>query len=461
VVAPGGGVAGARPLRGHGDPERHPRLVLRRRPLRRPVARRRARCRDARRRGRPRRRRRGSRPGPARSGSDAATERDRVLPVVRELVAAGVRVSVDTTRSAVAEACVEAGCGDGQRRLRRPGRPADGRGRRRVADALVIMHWRGHSAGMQQLAGYEDVIGEVRSELRRPGRPRRDGRGRPPAASCSTPVSGSPRTPRTTGRCCAGSTCSSTWGSRCWSGPRASGSSASSWPRPRASRAPPPGRDIATRRGQRARRQRGRLGRAGARRRVHDGRHRGRRRLPARRLAPPHTPREDRAVSDRIELRGLRVPREPRRVRPRASRRPGVRRRPGGARPTSRPPPPRTTWPTRCTTASSPSWPRASSAGPARDLIEAVAGEIAQAVLDSDARVRRRRGDAAQAVGADPADLRRRRGRPDPEPGVTRAILSLGSNLGDRGRAPAHGRRGPGGGRRGGCRRCSRRRRGA
>lgn len=104
-----------------------------------------------------------TRPGAQRI--DAATERDRVLPVVRELVAAGVRVSVDTTRSAVADACVEAGAAmvnDVSGGL------ADPRMAAVVAESRtpwVIMHWRGHSAGMQQLAGYEDVIGEVRSEL--------------------------------------------------------------------------------------------------------------------------------------------------------------------------------------------------------------------------------------------------------------------------------------------------------
>jgi dihydropteroate synthase len=29
----------------------------------------------------------------------------------------------------------------------------------------VLMHWRGHSAAMDQLAGYQDVVGEVRTEL--------------------------------------------------------------------------------------------------------------------------------------------------------------------------------------------------------------------------------------------------------------------------------------------------------
>ena len=40
---------------------------------------------------------------------DAAEECRRVLPVIRELTAAGVRTSVDTTRAEVAEAAIEAG----------------------------------------------------------------------------------------------------------------------------------------------------------------------------------------------------------------------------------------------------------------------------------------------------------------------------------------------------------------
>ena len=48
-----------------------------------------------------------TRPGAGRV--DTGTELRRVLPVVRELASAGVRVSIDTTRAAVAEAAVTAG----------------------------------------------------------------------------------------------------------------------------------------------------------------------------------------------------------------------------------------------------------------------------------------------------------------------------------------------------------------
>jgi len=93
---------------------------------------------------------------------DAATEIARVLPVVRDLVAAGVPVSVDTTRAAVAEAAIEAGAAvvnDVSGGL------ADPRMAAVVAAARVpwiLMHSRG-AAGSNP--GYEDVIGEVRAEL--------------------------------------------------------------------------------------------------------------------------------------------------------------------------------------------------------------------------------------------------------------------------------------------------------
>ena len=104
-----------------------------------------------------------TRPGAGRI--DADTEAARVLPVVRDLVAEGVRVSIDTTRAAVADAALEAGAtlvNDVSGGL------ADPSMARVVATARVpwvLMHWRGHSDRMAELASYEDVIGEVRSEL--------------------------------------------------------------------------------------------------------------------------------------------------------------------------------------------------------------------------------------------------------------------------------------------------------
>jgi dihydropteroate synthase len=104
-----------------------------------------------------------TRPGAGRV--DPAEELARVLPVVRDLVAEGVSVSIDTTRAVVAEAAVEAGAAvvnDVSGGL------ADPAMARVVAQARVpwiLMHWRGHSDRMGALATYEDVLGEVRAEL--------------------------------------------------------------------------------------------------------------------------------------------------------------------------------------------------------------------------------------------------------------------------------------------------------
>jgi len=96
---------------------------------------------------------------------DAETEQRRVLPVIRELAAAGVPMSIDTTRAAVAAAALEAGVvavNDVSGGL------ADPDMAKVVADAgcpYVIMHWRGHSRRMTELATYHDVVAEVRDEL--------------------------------------------------------------------------------------------------------------------------------------------------------------------------------------------------------------------------------------------------------------------------------------------------------
>jgi dihydropteroate synthase len=101
-----------------------------------------------------------TRPGAVRI--DAATEIARVVPVVTDLVTHGVSVSIDTTRAAVASAAIEAGAvmvNDVSGGLGDPDMP------RVVAEARVpwvLMHSRG-AAGAH--AGYEDVIGEVRTEL--------------------------------------------------------------------------------------------------------------------------------------------------------------------------------------------------------------------------------------------------------------------------------------------------------
>ncbi len=106
-----------------------------------------------------------TRPGAARA--DEAEELRRIAPVVSELAAAGVLVSVDTMRPAVAEFALGAGA-----RLVNDisGGRADPRLPRLVAEArvpYVVAHWRGHSRDMQDRAVYDDVVREVRDELGR------------------------------------------------------------------------------------------------------------------------------------------------------------------------------------------------------------------------------------------------------------------------------------------------------
>ncbi|MEU0147577.1 dihydropteroate synthase [Streptomyces sp. NPDC006288] len=105
-----------------------------------------------------------TRPGASRV--DEAEELRRVIPVVRGLASEGVTVSVDTMRAGVAEQSVAAGAAlvnDVSGGLADPGMiPV-------VADAgvpFVVMHWRGFSESMNSRAVYEDVVGEVVSELR-------------------------------------------------------------------------------------------------------------------------------------------------------------------------------------------------------------------------------------------------------------------------------------------------------
>jgi len=96
---------------------------------------------------------------------DAGTEIARVVPVLRELAASGVPCSVDTTRAAVAEAALEAGAiivNDVSGGLADPAM-APTMARCRVP--WILMHWRGHSDTMDQLARYSDVVAEVRAEL--------------------------------------------------------------------------------------------------------------------------------------------------------------------------------------------------------------------------------------------------------------------------------------------------------
>jgi dihydropteroate synthase len=104
-----------------------------------------------------------TRPGAQRVSADE--ERRRVEPVVKQLAAEGATVSIDTMRASTAAAALAAGASivnDVSGGQADPDLP------RLVGEAgvpYVVMHWRGHSDRMQQLADYADVVSEVRAEL--------------------------------------------------------------------------------------------------------------------------------------------------------------------------------------------------------------------------------------------------------------------------------------------------------
>jgi dihydropteroate synthase len=96
---------------------------------------------------------------------DPHEELRRVLPVIRELAHAGVPMSIDTYRASVAAVALEEGVSvvnDVSGGLADPDMATV------VRDAgcpWILMHWRGHSDHMQDLATYDDVVKDVRAEL--------------------------------------------------------------------------------------------------------------------------------------------------------------------------------------------------------------------------------------------------------------------------------------------------------
>jgi dihydropteroate synthase len=104
-----------------------------------------------------------TRPGATRAS--AQEEMDRVLPVITALVTEGVPISIDTMRAEVAAAAVDAGAA----------LVNDVSGGRADPDMFgtvasrqvpyVLMHWRAHSAMMQQETEYVDVVADVADEL--------------------------------------------------------------------------------------------------------------------------------------------------------------------------------------------------------------------------------------------------------------------------------------------------------
>jgi dihydropteroate synthase len=96
---------------------------------------------------------------------DAAEEERRVIPVIEALVANGVRVSIDTYRAVVAERGLAAGASVVNDVSGGLGDPDMAAVVRAAGCPWILMHWRGHSRRMQDLAHYVDVVDDVRREL--------------------------------------------------------------------------------------------------------------------------------------------------------------------------------------------------------------------------------------------------------------------------------------------------------
>ena len=96
---------------------------------------------------------------------DAAEEERRVIPVIEALVANGIRVSIDTYRAVVAERALAAGASVVNDVSGGLGDPDMAAVVRAAGCPWILMHWRGHSRRMQDLAHYVDVVDDVRREL--------------------------------------------------------------------------------------------------------------------------------------------------------------------------------------------------------------------------------------------------------------------------------------------------------
>ena len=102
-----------------------------------------------------------------RPGAEPVTEAEelrRVVPVVQALCAEGIRVSIDTTKPVVAEACLAAGAvvlndvtGFQNPELREVCA--------RFGATACIMHMQGEPRTMQSNPSYDDVVGEVAAYL--------------------------------------------------------------------------------------------------------------------------------------------------------------------------------------------------------------------------------------------------------------------------------------------------------
>ena len=104
-----------------------------------------------------------TRPGATRI--ETLEEQKRVIPVIEELTNLGIITSVDTMRSQTAQAAAKAGA---QIVNDVSGGLADENMHKTVATLdlpYVLMHWRGHSTVMDDMAKYSNVVTEVLKEI--------------------------------------------------------------------------------------------------------------------------------------------------------------------------------------------------------------------------------------------------------------------------------------------------------
>jgi dihydropteroate synthase len=104
-----------------------------------------------------------TRPGALRVGPDE--EQRRVLPVIRELAARGIRVSIDTMHAGTARRAAEAGVGILNDVSGGLADPAMVDVALETGLPFIVMHWRGQSQVMNARATYSDAAVEVRDEL--------------------------------------------------------------------------------------------------------------------------------------------------------------------------------------------------------------------------------------------------------------------------------------------------------
>ncbi|HEY2167246.1 MAG TPA: dihydropteroate synthase [Jatrophihabitantaceae bacterium] len=96
---------------------------------------------------------------------DEIEECRRVLPVIEQLAKRGIRVSVDTYRASVAGHALTAGASMVNDVSGGLGDPDMARVVRDAGCPWILMHWRGPSEYMQQLAHYDNVVSDVTTEL--------------------------------------------------------------------------------------------------------------------------------------------------------------------------------------------------------------------------------------------------------------------------------------------------------